>query len=281
MDFHSLKDFILTASNGVPSYVGNGLLPKDGRMLLGGQPGIGKSVFALNMAYHLASGTDLFGFQYKDHNRLGEPVLPVHGSCRVLYIDKEIGEEGLKSRLAKLHTAHQSNTTAADSFFIAPRSTELCLDQPTHRSAWEELLQNCQPDVVFLDPIVGFHNLDENNAEAMTKVVHALDDLIDSYHFSVVLIHHFGKPYFGREGQIIDRGLHRFRGSSVLTSWPDTRLTLDLLPQRGSSGAGSGWKLELKWLVRQGPPVQDMTVTVLPTLQVIGTTIEAHHSLLI
>lgn len=267
----SLKELLKQSSNGVPSYIGHGVLPKRGRMLVGGQPAIGKSMFVLNMAYALAAGTPVFNFRYRKHGQEQDPVLPVWNPVRVLYLDQEIGPDSMRERLRSIHHSLKESK-AENNFIIRSRDTNLMLDDRESRSYWQELLQEVQPEVVVFDPFANFHTSEENDQGRMGRVLHTIDEMIGEYDFAAIVIHHFGKPGGVDSGRF---GIHRFRGSSRITGWADTRLTLDASRKVGEQG-----RLSLSWTLRQGRPLMDMSVQVNPdTLTVdplfVGTRHEA------
>jgi RecA-family ATPase len=244
-----LRDLLASPVVGVPSYIGNGVLPKRGRMIIGGQPAIGKSMLVLNLAYDLASGRPLFGFTYHDKSRPGQAVLPVHEPVRVLYVEQEIGEFALQERFALLHEARKDDV-ALDNIWWHTMDWDLQLDRKQASDQWNNLILSAAPNVVIIDPYSQFHTSDENDSGDMGLVLTNLNKLMVAHDISIVVVHHFGKP-----GETSRYGMHRFRGSSAITAWADTRLTLD--HDRREWG-----KLSMVWTIRRGKPVMDMVVKV-------------------
>lgn len=261
-----LRDLLASPVVGVPSYVGNGVLPKKGRLIIGGQPAIGKSMLVLNFAYSLAAGTPLFGFHYQDKSRSGEAVLPVHEPTRVLYIEQEIGEYALKERFGLLHSTLK-NETALDNIWWHTMDWGLQLDSQRCSDNWNNLILAAAPHVVILDPLSQFHTSNEDDAGEMGVILTNLNKLMVAHDISIVLIHHFGKP-----GEQSRYGMHRFRGSSAIAAWADTRLTLD--HDRREWG-----KLSMVWTIRRGRPVVDMVVKInKDTLEAEPVSLSTQHT---
>jgi RecA-family ATPase len=82
-------------------------------------------------------------------------------------------------------------------------------------------LEKYEPDLLIVDPLANFHTGDENEAQDMSRVTGALDD-IRSGGVAVGLVHHHGK----RSGSNPNVG-HKARGSSVLPGWYDSHLSLE------------------------------------------------------
>jgi hypothetical protein len=62
--------------------------------------------------------------------------------------------------------------------------------------AWQELeevLRQCRPDVVFLDPLVELHTAEENDNTALRLVIAHLRELAQRFDCAIVLVHHTRK----------------------------------------------------------------------------------------
>jgi hypothetical protein len=96
------------------------------------------------------------------------------------------------------------------------------LDTPEGQTRIRQLLAQHRPDLLIIDPLARFMTGDENRAQDMNQVVRFLDELIQTLHLTVVLVHHTGKTTATER-----EGGQRLRGSSVLFAAADTVLMLD------------------------------------------------------
>ena len=67
------------------------------------------------------------------------------------------------------------------------------------------LVKEVNPDVLILDPLIKFHDVDENSASQMSDVLGKIRTMMAELKLSVILVHHTGK--------VASRGS---RGSSVI-----------------------------------------------------------------
>lgn len=203
--------------------VGRGVLPKRGKLVVGGEPKIGKSFLVLNAALDIALGQPLFNAHY-DKNK---PILPVYGKSRVLLIENEIGEQKLQERMKKLSA--ERDVELAE-FFIQSRDMTLRLDDPEGRDKIEAIIQETKPHVVIFDPLAQFHGQDENSAQFMGRVLREVDLWIDKYGFSVIYVHHTSQPNFivieGRK-ESTRQGAYKLRGSTALFGSVDSVMIVE------------------------------------------------------
>lgn len=251
LPIYSAPDLLSLPIHGVPSYIGAGVLPKQGVLLLAGQKKVGKSFIALNVAYCLANGLPLFGMQWKkktvsaggeEEERVVTPLI-VYEPLKVLYIEQEVGLEGAKDRLLRLHSclgaAHLQNLT------VGSKIREIGLHPDTRYKVLRDVLREWRPQVFIGDPLRRFHREDENDNTAMWRVMESVEALTEEFKMAVILTHHFGHPneLSGR------RGVDRTRGASTLLDAPDTLVAVESLGHRIR---------KLTWETRQGrPPWED------------------------
>lgn len=247
---YAAPDLLSLPIQGVPSYIGAGVLPKQGVLLLSGPKKIGKSFIALNVAYSLANGLPLFGMQWTkktgggaggDEERI--TPLPVFEPLKVLYIEQEVGLEGAKDRLLRLHSClgglHLQN------LIVGSKIREVGLNPDDRYGMLKKLLEQQRPQVFIGDPLRRFHREDENDNTAMWRVMERVEALTEEFKMAVILTHHFGHPneLSGR------RGIEKTRGASTILDVPDTLVAVESLGHRVR---------KLVWETRQGkPPWED------------------------
>lgn len=249
----SLSDFLKKEYKPGAHIIGRGILPCQGRMILGGTPKSNKSYLMLNMLLDLARGRDLFGAEYKS----GRPVFPVNKSWRVLYLEMELGEQGLLERLrgtegrAGLTTGL---TTEGLPFYIQTRDTAMRLDTPEGRDFISQVVGAVRPDLTVFDPFAKFNLGDENDVQEMGMVLRVADHLTEDFGTATAFIHHIGKQDPDPNKQ--KRGGDRLRGSSAIFADVDTFLEVNRL----SSEHTAEPVLKLSFELRRGEPIEDIFV---------------------
>jgi hypothetical protein len=174
--------------------------------VLGGPPKVFKTALVTGAGLRIATGTPWLGF--------------TTAPGRVLMLQAEIAEQHFQARL-RLMTDNFGQTLRPNTFLVAS-DRQAALDTADGQSRIRQLLAQHHPDVLIIDPLARFLTGDENRTQDMNTVVRFLDDLIQTLHLSVVLVHHTGKPT-GAERE----GGQRLRGSSVLFAAADSVLMLD------------------------------------------------------
>lgn len=185
--------------------------------LVGGQPKLGKSWFALDLAVSVASGTPCLGhFAVDDPGRalvyLAEDALPQQRSR----LDALCEHRGIAIGSLNLHVVTEP---------------VLRLDLADDRERLHAAAARLRPKVLVLDPLVRLHRLDENRAQEISGVLSFLRELQRAHDMSVVLVHHASKKHRARPGQAL-RGssdIHAFGDDLVhLAPHNDTELVLSI-----------------------------------------------------
>jgi hypothetical protein len=182
-----------------PEFLIDGWLVKSSLAILYGEPKVGKTFIALDMAIRVASGGSWFG----------SPVSPTS----VVYVCAE-GLRGMKPRIAA--NRYRNNVTAEPNLTFVGRAIQL--HQPTEIDAFISSLHEAklQPGLVVFDTLsrcsVG---VDENTAKDMNQVIAGLERVKREFDATVLILHHSKKA----DAKII-------RGSGVLLGAVDTSLSL-------------------------------------------------------
>ena len=101
----------------------------------------------------------------------------------------------------------------------------LRLDTPADRQRLSNTVQQFQPRLLILDPLIRLHRVDENDATQIAALLSFLRQLQRQFQLAVLLVHHARKDsHASRPGQAL-------RGSSELHGWGDSNL---YLRRRGS-----------------------------------------------
>jgi len=205
----SLRELLEHHPSPVPALIEPGLLPASGILFLGGEPKLGKSVLAANLALALASGSSRLGFQ-------------VPAPRRVLICQFELPTPHFAERL---DTMRQLIGPAADSnLFVDTVATGHLLSTPHGLDHFLGSARAVNAEVIILDPLYSTHDQDENDTRAMSALCQSLLRLRDGSGAALIVIHHVRKA----------AGRHEigsaFRGSSALHAVGDSYLLLTRLP---------------------------------------------------
>lgn len=240
-----LKEFLEQPIPKVPHLIGRGVLPEYGRMIIGGAPKTNKSWVALSMALALARGQNVFSAHYKS----GSPVLPVHKTYRILYIEQEIGPVTLQQRLTGLTAGEDVKDVE---FYIKSKDLELRLDTEQGFERLANEVATVRPDCLILDPLAKFHAGEENSSQDMGVILMNCQKLTVSLKTALILVHHLAKPNF----EFPKRGGDRLRGSSAIFADVDTCCIVE----RISSEQAKEPVLELDFELRCGAPIEKLYV---------------------
>lgn len=179
--------------------------------ILGGEPKCCKSFLALDVAVSVASGAACLR------------RFPVRRSGKVLLFPAEDSLAIVRQRLAGIASAAQVCFQSLPVEVIT--SPSLRLDTPADRQRLSNTVQNLQPILLILDPLIRLHRVDENDATQIATLLSYLRELQRQFHLAVLLVHHARKDSnSSRPGQAL-------RGSSELHGWGDSNL---YMRRRGS-----------------------------------------------
>lgn len=208
----TLEELLNTAPDPL-FYLVKPLLPLKGMLLLQGDTKIGKSMLALNMAYRLAEGMPIL--PKKDHWKPSNPLM-------VLYIEQELGYDRLRKRMQLIHE-HFQGGIAPYTLYLKGKELGINLDTVDGHDKLEAEIATAKPRVLVIDPLIEFHNRDENDAKQMGGILKRLSGLAEKYSLGVIIVHHSNKG-----SEFISSSSHKTsRGSSVIPARADSVLTID------------------------------------------------------
>ena len=172
--------------------------------ILGGEPKCCKSFLALDVALSVASGAACLR------------QFPVRRTGKVLIFPAEDSLPVVRQRLQGIACAAQVEFESLPVQVITAHS--LRLDTSTDRQRLTQTVQELQPILLILDPLIRLHRVDENDASQMGALLSFLRELQRKFNLAVMLVHHARKDSnSGRPGQAL-------RGSSELHGWGDSNL---------------------------------------------------------
>ncbi|NQV16212.1 AAA family ATPase [bacterium] len=191
--------------------IGGGLLPSAGLLVITGSEKVFKSFISLEMAIHLVSGGDWQG------HSITKPY-----KCIVL--NAEGGYYSLRDRLKSMIEGHKKSFNHENLYLSEVVSLNL-LEAADYSLLSQELAKH-KADVLVIDPLVRFHDGDENASNDMAGVMSVLRELIQQFKISIILIHH------GTKGGI------PMRGSSVMLGEYDSMMHLTTTQKDASLNIG-------------------------------------------
>src|SRR5438128_4712988 len=201
----SLAELLSDHPQPEPCLIEPGLLPSQGILFLGGEPKVGKSLLAANLAFALAAGGHHAGFT---------------GPCakRVLICQFELPTPQFALRLATMRKA--VGNRADSNLFVDTRVSGHMLSSTAGLNHFLNSARSVQADVIVIDPPSSTHDQDENATRAMAALCQALVRLRDASKAALIVVHHIRKS----------AGRHElgsaFRGSSALHAVGDSYLLL-------------------------------------------------------
>ena len=182
-----------------PFYIEN-WLPKMGKALIYAPAKSGKSYLCLQIAHAIGHGLPLLGMQTT--------------AGKVLYLQFELGESVLQHRMLESGVDY-------DNVFVGT-TFAMKLDMKAGQAMLDRVMEDLEPDVLILDPKYKAIMGDENEATEMRPICDHLDELIEKYQCSVLLIDHSGK----------DISKHS-RGSSIWEDWVDSYIQMNRVSKKG------------------------------------------------
>lgn len=157
------------------------LLPTGGAMTIYGDPKVGKSFAALQLALAISEQTEWLGF-------------PVKRKGRVVYVQLDTPRSLWAKRLDELRGKGEH----VELIYFADRETlgtwPFNVFDIDHFHRLRDGLAVVSPDVVIIDTLKESHQLDENDATEAQKVIAQLTALTEPA--ALVLIHHGRKPNY-------------------------------------------------------------------------------------
>ncbi len=241
-----------------PVWIEPAVLTKSGKVLLGGEFGIGKSAVMLSFYRSLLLGEPLFGY----------PDFKVVGAPKVLILEKELGKTyGFPKRLKKLFSLEEAERIRGRGLFVSGEPG-FRLDTTEGLVQLETEIKTHQPNIVLLDPVTKFMEGDDADNSRVARFLAHMDDLISKYRqleLSFIFSHHFRKPNVEGKAAGTYDGLdfYNFRGGSKWVDDPDTRISCMKIPKNVSNLKDpKAWMLYARFHFRHSDEIADQKLIV-------------------
>lgn len=198
LEFKSLREILNNKRIPPEPIIGNGiLLPKTLLLIVGGKKG-GKSMLSYNISCLLAVGKS-------------NTIFKIEKPYKVLLASAEGGEFPNEERIRIM----MNKFPEFDGEHYICSSSRIKLNNEDDLDLLREDITEKKPDVLIIDPLIKFHDSDENSSQEMAYVLSKLRELIEDFNLSIILIHHSGKD--------AERGA---RGSSVIEGEYDSCISM-------------------------------------------------------
>ena len=170
---YSLKEITEDNSQPPEPIIDNGVLLDGTILLIIGPPKSKKTFLAQNLAISIAAGKDFAGFKVPE-------------AKKVMYLLAEGGYYPNRDRLKKMAPNIDAN-------LILGHPTYLPINRSDCYNYLYELVKENNPDVLILDPLIRFYDVDENSASQISDVFGKIRTMMSELKISVILVHHTGK----------------------------------------------------------------------------------------
>ncbi len=199
----SLQEVLRDSREEPDPVIGNGILLNQTLLLISGKKKTLKTMLTMNLALGLANGKTFSLFE-------------IHKKHRVLLLSAEGGYFPNRRRIKKMSKRFSSKDEIKLDLSFDSR---LRIDLRDGQNRLREILKHFKPEVLILDPLIKFHNCEENSSKEMNVVMTQLRNLIEDFNISIILVHHMGKSETsGPRGSSAIQGEY---DSSIEMSWKD------------------------------------------------------------
>lgn len=208
---NDMYKYILDESEEAPMIIENGMLPEKSIMIVGGQPKTGKSLLVLNVAFCMATRQRWFDFNIPKCNK-------------ILFIQAENSYDNQRRRLKRLYKATEPPYTMKSpdkGMLMLSEPFSFKIDDNKDFLRLKHMIEFEKPNVVIIDPLINFHNCDENDNAAMGSVMEKLREITESLDISIIIVHHTRKP-----GLVDNKSGVSLRGAGVIFGSVDTIVIL-------------------------------------------------------
>jgi len=199
-------------------------IPSKSIVLLDGIGGLGKSFFAIELAFALSIGESFLLTDIKP-----KQAMPI------LYLTAEDSPDDFRDRLSAIKRAYQYEDKANNFHWISSLSSKFPLQTSTfftkeHNKIvktemadyLEFLIRGTKAKLIVIDSLINWYGLNENSSDDAVYFYNYLKYLIRKYNLSFLILHHQSKG-----GLLKDTGKEdKFRGSGVFREQARARIVM-------------------------------------------------------
>jgi len=238
VSFQTVKSLALGLTQ-KPDYLIEKLIEKGDQVLLYGQPKVGKTYLAIQMACALVCQKRFLNWEIKSRRK-------------VLYINFEMGERVFSDRISKFLDQPAPGLLPKDrvaffdsqikgflAFTVRPRSIDI-LGQ---NGSLKKLISEEKPEFIVFDTLAKLHSVNESENNAIQRVLTGIRNIceLDGAPIAHMIVHHARKASINMPDNGPMLSPAEIRGGSAIRGEADVILGLSNDP----GGAGGGAKLTL------------------------------------
>ncbi len=204
----SLSNFLAWKAPHIQQLIYGNILVPQGKIVIFGPYKSWKSMTAIDLGFKLSTGKPWLGFNTT--------------LASVLIVQLEIPKFAYQKRVNKYAIGNHLNP-ASNLHFMTVRN--LKIDRGWGKELLSQYIQHTQAQVVIIDPLYKVVSGRLTDEYDIRQAIDAIDEIIDKYRVSVILIHHEGKDWV-IDGERYDRGADASFGSAVIGWWVDSAIEL-------------------------------------------------------
>ena len=199
-------------------------IPSKSIVLLDGIGGLGKSFFAIELAFALSIGESF----------LLKEIKPKQDTA-ILYLTAEDSPDDFKDRLLEIKKAYQYKGKADKFYWVSSLSSKFPLKISTFFTKeyskivktemadyLEFLIRESRARLVVIDSLINWYGLNENSSDDAVYFYNFLKYLIRKYNLSFLILHHQSKGGLLKDASKEDK----FRGSGVFREQARARIVM-------------------------------------------------------
>jgi len=193
-----------------------GILPQKGCLVIIGPPGIGKSLFTLNISMHMGNPPAKGIFE----------LLNVPKPVKSVFLQSENDQYSLWNRVRTITSADPGMKSGYRNVFIPSfNGRSRCIGFVFRSEYFRKLLmtlkQKTGAQVAIIDPAISFMGAEENSNSEIRASLDSLTRVATDADMSVILVHHPGK--------VGNMGVYTGRGASALADWASNLMTMNIV----------------------------------------------------
>ena len=216
-----------------------GVLQSQGYMLFTGPSGVGKTQFSLQVAKHLALGTDFL-------------QLGIYEPKRILMISCEMGLIEIKEfmRIMSEDLNAEQKEVLEENFKIEPRGEPFYLDNESGQNELMQMIEFIEPDLLIFDSIGSATGGELSSEKSVKTIMDFNDRLRQKYNIATWYIHHQRKGTENNkepntQADVYGNQYLVNRATSVFCLWPvDTNIIKVIELKRRLSAQQPPWLIQ-------------------------------------
>lgn len=211
-NFFQAEDLLKVTFNHNTPIISNGIIPYNSHIIISGESGVGKSLFRQELTLHLIMGWDFLGFN-------------IPTSRKVAVFQYENSESIEQFRMKKMCDGLGITSLPKGRLSYIDRKNRINLSLKKDREKLLGYVKESGAEVIIYDCLSNIHSAKENDNIQMREILDSLTEVNAILNTTCIVIHHFGKPSEGQQGNT-----YRTRGASSIMDWAVTAMAYTSKP---------------------------------------------------